>query len=120
MGYWSYGHNKRECWLKSDKKRVEDVPDRISGKKRCSGCVRERYMDYPEGDIHNKKKIGPLSQQGCADECAKETKCNFWSYSTDQHLCWLKETKGGNGFIHADPNRVSGNKACGSTGGTGK
>jgi len=46
--------------------------------------------------------------------CLDEAVCNFWSFSPSQRDCWLKYTKGENGFIQGDADRISGNKACGN------
>merc|ERR1712215_17514 len=117
--YWSFstkpGENK--CWLKTGKTNVKESDIRISGDKACGGgCFKEQRIDYPGGDIPNREPFKHVSEDTCAKNCFNEDKCNFWSYSssTDGGTCWLKETKGKNGVIEGNSDRISGNKACGA------
>jgi len=115
--YWSYSPRHNRCWLKTDKKRVDTHKDRVSGKKKCgAACVVEEKIDYPKGDIDGKQRLDAKDDDTCSKMCFDEPRCNYWSYSPKFEICWLKYTKGKNGFIQGHSDRISGNKACGNQG----
>jgi len=76
------------------------------------GCMVEQNMDYYGFDIPNKQGSA-TSQIDCANRCARETLCQFWTFVPSTKLCMLKlsdSNRRGNG------DRVSGQKACGMSG----
>merc|ERR1711963_439950 len=110
--FWTMNHNTKECFLfNSTSEQLGSNPNFTSGNTECGCILQLNTINNAPGISPGVDRIGPLRDfQDCADLCAQNPDCSYWSMNSASGICSLKRSQsqltGVKGF-------VSGNIACG-------
>ena len=112
--FWTMNHNTKECFLFESKSKDINVggsQNFTSGNKACGCILQLNTINNAPGISPGVDRIGPLRDfQDCADLCAQNSDCSYWSMNSASGICSLKR---GRSQLTGVKGFVSGNIACG-------
>ena len=124
--YWSWSHKlvasnlALKCYLKSDRCNAQSGPQWLSGNKACASeyqCKPNYGRDYSCLANQGFRRIdGVTKWRDCAEHCAKDTHCKYWSWSHSKSSTQYKDAC----FMHYSDNcdsvpssgHVSADRSC--------
>ena len=111
--FWTMNTVLKECFLfaSTPELPIANSQNFTSGNKDCGCLLQLNTLNNAPGISPGLDHIGPLRDfQDCADLCAQNSECSYWSMNSASGICSLKRSQsqltGVKGF-------VSGNIACG-------